>query len=132
MTKLQYYYSWELLNSLLSNFDCFSISVLARWNYSLLFQADCRSLRLHLYGPWQWQSSSCCMKFSKRTAPFSVTYELGQMTELSLGTHPGTIRKEKFHIKTVSILSFRMFEKCRFCENYPGTLLTQSAQLVMV
>ncbi len=40
MTKLQYYYSWGLLNSFLSNFDRFSISVLTRWNYSLLFQAN--------------------------------------------------------------------------------------------
>ncbi len=39
--------------------------------------------------------------------------------EIPLGTHPGTIRIEKLYTKTVSILSFLMFEKCRFCENYP-------------
>ncbi len=47
------------------------------------------------------------------------TYELGQMTEIPLGMHPGTIRIEKYCTKTVSIRSFLMFEKCRFCENYP-------------
>ncbi len=31
----------------------------------------------------------------------------------------GTIRIEKFHTKTVSLLSFLIFEKCRFHENYP-------------
>ncbi len=105
MTKLQCCYSWELLNSFLSNFDCFSILVLTRWNYSCLFQADRRSL---------WY-----MKFSKHTTPFHITYELGQMTEIPLGMHPKTICIEKFHAKTVSILLFLMFEKCGFCENYP-------------
>ncbi len=50
------------------------------------------------------------------------TYELGQMTEMPLGLHPGTIRIEKFYAKTVSILLFLMFEKCRFCENYPPSI----------
>ncbi len=169
MTKLQYYYSWELLNSFLSNFDCFSISVLTRWNYSLLFQADCRSSWLPLYGPWQWQSLSWRMKFSKHTASFHITYELGQMIdvwrgvwrcthaklapltphslardrhygpalgqgqmmEIPLGTHPGTIRITKFHIKTVLILLFLMFEKCWFCENYPPTFITRIKQEVL-
>ncbi len=44
--------------------------------------------------------------------------ELGQMTEIPLGTHPGTIRIGKFHTKTVSIMSVLMFEKSRFRENY--------------
>ncbi len=119
MTKLQYYYSWKLLNYFLSNFGCFSNSVLTRWNYSLLFQNNRRSLWLCLCGPQQWQSSSWCVKFSKCTAPFYITYKLGQMMEIPLGMHLGTIRLEKFHTKTVSILSFLMFEKCRLCENYP-------------
>ncbi len=119
MTKLQYYYSSELLNSFLSNFDCFSISVLIRWNYSFFFQADRRSSWLRLYRPWQWQSSSCRMIFSKPTAPIHITNELSQMTEIPLGMHSGMIRIEKFHTKTVSILLFLMFEKFQFCENYP-------------
>ncbi len=119
LTKLQYYYFWEVLNSLISNFDCFSISILTRWNYSLLFQADRRSSWLCLYGPRQWQTSSWCMKFSKCTVPFHITHELDQITEIPLGIHPGTIRIEKFYTTTVSILSFLMFEKCQFCENCP-------------
>ncbi len=61
------------------------------------------------------------MKFSKCTALFHITYELGQMTEILLGPHPETILIEKFHTKAVSIsiLSFLMFEKYRFHENYP-------------
>ncbi len=87
--KTQYYYSWELLNSFFSNFDCFSTSLLTRWNYSLLFQADCWSSWLRLYRPRQWQSSLWHLKFSKCTVPFHIIYELGQMTEIPLGTHPG-------------------------------------------
>ncbi len=80
------------------------------------------------------------MKFSKCTAPFHITYELGQIKEIRLGMHrgpiriekfhtktvlilSGTIRIEKFHTKTASILSFLMFEKCQFRENYPITIL---------
>ncbi len=43
------------------------------------------------------------------------------MTEIILGTHPGKIRKVKFHTKIVSILSFLTFEKCWFRDNYPYT-----------
>ncbi len=46
-------------------------------------------------------------------------YELGQMMEVPLGTHPGMIRTENFYTNTVSILLVLMFEKCRFRENYP-------------
>ncbi len=119
MTIVQYYYSREILNSFLSNFDCFSISVLTRRNYSLLFHANCWSLWLGLYEPQQWLSLSWCMKFSKCTAPFHITYELSQMMEIPLGMPHGMICVEKFHTKTVSILSFLMLEKCRFRENYP-------------
>ncbi len=59
------------------------------------------------------------MKFSKCIAPFPITYELGQITEIPSGTHPEMIRIEKFHTKTVSILLSLMFEKCRFRVNYP-------------
>ncbi len=62
------------------------------------------------------------MKFSKRTAPFHITYELGQMTEIPLGMDLGLIPIEKFHTKAVSILSFLMFEECGFRENYPFTV----------
>ncbi len=99
------YDSWELLNSILSNFDCFRISVLTRWNYSLLFQADRRSW-LRLYGPRQWQSSSWRMKFSKRTVTFHITYELSQMMEIPLGMHPGTIHTEKFHTDSFNSVGF--------------------------
>ncbi len=54
------------------------------------------------------------MKFSKHTASFPLTYELGQMTEIPLGMDLGTIRIEKFHTKTVSIRSFPMFEDADF------------------
>ncbi len=76
---------------------------------------------LYLYKPRQWQSSSWCIKFSKCTAPFHITYELGQIMEIPLRMHPGTICIEKFHTKSISILSFLMFQKCRFSENYPYT-----------
>ncbi len=124
MTKLLYYCSWELLNSFLSNFDCSSISVLTRWNYSFLFQADHRSLWLCLYRLPQWQSSSWHVKFSKCTDPFHIIFKLGQMTEIPLGMHRGTISIEKFYTNTVSILSFVMFGKCQFCENYPSPLVS--------
>ncbi len=55
----------------------------------------------------------------KMHCPFHITHELGKMTQIPLGTCPEMIRIEKFHTKTVSILSFLMFEKCRCCENYP-------------
>ncbi len=48
---------------------------------------------------------------------------VGQMMEIPLGMHPGTICIEKFHTKTVSILSFLMFEKCQFHENFPYSQL---------
>ncbi len=67
MTKLQYYYSWELLNFFLSNYGCFSILVLTRWNYSFLLQVDHWSSWLCLYEPWQWHSSSWRIKFSKHS-----------------------------------------------------------------
>ncbi len=108
-------------NSFLSNFDCFGISVLTRWNYSLLFQVNLWSSWLRLYGPRQWQLLSWHMKFLKCTVPFHITYELGQMMEIHLEMHPRTIRIGKFHTKTVSILLFLIFEKCWFCENYPLT-----------
>ncbi len=59
------------------------------------------------------------MKFSKCTTPFHIIYLLDEMTEIPLGMHLRTIRVEKFHTKTVSILSVLMFEKCRFRENCP-------------
>ncbi len=37
-----------------------------------------------------------------------------------------TIRIEKFHTKTVSILSFLMFEKCQFRESYPPMISGQT------
>ncbi len=54
----------------------------------------------------------------KTHCPFLITCKLGQMLQIPLGTHPGMICIEKFHTKMVSILSFLMFEKCRFRENY--------------
>ncbi len=65
-------------------------------------------------------SSSWRMKFSKCTAPFPITYELGQIMEIHLGMHPGMIRIGQFNTKTVSILLFLMFKKYQFCENYLG------------
>ncbi len=50
---------------------------------------------------------------------FYIFHELGQMPKISLGMHPGPTGIEKFHTKTVLILSVLMFEKCRLCEVYP-------------
>ncbi len=63
----------------------------------------------HRHGAWYFQNA----------LPPSPSPMSGQMTEIPLGMHSGTIHVEKFHTKTVSILSFLMFEKCRFHENYP-------------
>ncbi len=60
----------------------------------------------------------------KCTASFHITYELGQLTEIPLGTQPGAICIEKFYTKTVSFLLLVVFEKCRFCENYPLMKIT--------
>ncbi len=64
------------------------------------------------------------MKFSKCSAFYHITHELGKMKEIPLGMHPGTIRIEKFHIKTVSILSVLMFKNAdlvRISYYYIGT-----------
>ncbi len=54
---------------------------------------------------------------------------VGLNEEIPLGTHPRTIPIEKFHTKTISILSFLMFEKYPFLENYRLHLGSLAVQL---